>query len=338
MVDSIPPRPFPTKLLKSRARARKGRLENHMNIFKADRTLMAIGLWMLGAIVIGVAAVAALGRRKETDEAADDEVEVLDQSWVDEMLEGFGADAACVDISEHDEALEEAVAEKRAQDLMDETLREMASLSVEGIAEQDEAFNALDVEPAEELIDSLLDKLDEGLGAGQEGKPVDEHTDGRVDEDDPSEEPMPDDGEEGEGDCADETLEDAPATDDDELIAVLDDDPERDDDLVVILEDEPEPDEESVAVQGDDPDDDLVVILEDEPDDELVPVLDGDPDDELVPILDDEPSRMVYATPSGKVYHRDRGCISLRRAKRVDEMTEGEAVSAGKRPCGVCGS
>ena len=48
-------------------------------------------------------------------------------------------------------------------------------------------------------------------------------------------------------------------------------------------------------------------------------------------------SKTVYFTPSGKSYHYDKNCSSLKRSKTILEGTQQEAISSGHAdPCNIC--
>lgn len=51
----------------------------------------------------------------------------------------------------------------------------------------------------------------------------------------------------------------------------------------------------------------------------------------------DETDRIVYATVNGKVWHADRECPQLRRAKTIRELTMSEAETTDMKACRTCG-
>lgn len=50
-----------------------------------------------------------------------------------------------------------------------------------------------------------------------------------------------------------------------------------------------------------------------------------------------ETGTIVFAAANGKVWHADRDCPTLSRAKKVKELTMSEAEEAGMKACGTCG-
>jgi len=51
----------------------------------------------------------------------------------------------------------------------------------------------------------------------------------------------------------------------------------------------------------------------------------------------DETDRIVYATTNGKVWHANRECPQLRRAKTIRELTMSEAETTDMKACRTCG-
>lgn len=47
--------------------------------------------------------------------------------------------------------------------------------------------------------------------------------------------------------------------------------------------------------------------------------------------------KIVFAAANGKVWHADRDCPTLSRAKKVKELTLHEAEETGMKACGTCG-
>jgi competence protein ComEC len=48
-------------------------------------------------------------------------------------------------------------------------------------------------------------------------------------------------------------------------------------------------------------------------------------------------NKKVYFTPSGKSYHYDKNCSTLKRSKAILEGTQQEALSSGHAdPCNIC--